>query len=275
MHQPPHGEKMDDFISKAKEVRRNIIRMVTRGKSSHVGTALSAVEILVALYFSALRIDPKNPSDKNRDRFIMSKGHGCSALYAVLAEKGFFPEPLLGKFYLDDGIPGHATLNCLPGIEASTGSLGHGLSLGLGLALAARMDKRSYRTFVLMGDGECDEGSVWEGAMLAGHLKLDNLVAIVDYNKLQSFGYTKEVLDLEPFSKKWESFGWTAIEVDGHDIEALCDAFSKIPFKARKPSVVIAHTIKGEGVSFMENRLEWHYKSPNPEQEKQALEELA
>lgn len=254
--------------STAKEVRRKIIRMVTSGKSSHAGTALSSVEILVALYFSAMKID--GPDDPNRDRFIMSKGHGCSALYAVLAEKQFFPEKELEKFYLDDGIPGHGTLNCLPGVEASTGSLGHGLSLGAGMALAAKMDKLSHRTFVLVGDGECDEGSVWEAAMFAGHMKLDNLVVIVDYNKLQSFGYTKEVLDLEPFVEKWRSFGWEAIEVDGHSIDELSKALEK----RDKPLAIIAHTVKGKGVSFMENKLEWHYKSPTEEQEKQALEEL-
>ena len=258
----------------AKEVRRKIIRMVTTGKSSHAGTALSSVEILVALYFSAMKINPEKPDEENRDRFIMSKGHGCSALYAVLSEKGFFPEAELESFYLDDGIPGHGTLKCLPGVEASTGSLGHGLSLGAGMALAAKMNNLSYRTFVLMGDGECDEGSVWEAAMFAGHMKLDNLVVIVDYNKLQSFGYTKEVLDLEPFIEKWKSFGWGAIEVDGHSVDKLCKALEKIPLERGKPTAIIAHTIKGKGVSFMENKLEWHYKSPTPEQEKQALEEL-
>jgi transketolase len=261
-----------DMRAIAKEARKNIVQMVTTGKSSHVGTALSCVEILVALYFSVMRIDPANPSDPNRDRFILSKGHGCSALYAVLAEKGFFPKARLSRFYLDGGIPGHATLNCLPGVEASTGSLGHGLSLGLGMAMAAKIDERSYRTFVLLGDGECDEGSVWEAAMLAGHMKLDNLVAIVDYNKLQSFGYTKDVIDLEPFAKKWESFGWSAVEVDGHDLVALYKTLSH-PRKG-KPAVIIAHTIKGRGISYMENKLEWHYKSPTTEQEKQALEEL-
>lgn len=263
-----------DMRAAAKEARKSIVRMVSAGRSSHAGTALSSVDILVALYFSAMRIDPAKPDDPDRDRFIMSKGHGCSALYAVLAEKGFFPKERLSQFYLDGGIPGHATLGCLPGVEASTGSLGHGLSLGVGLAMAAKIDKRPYRTFVLMGDGECDEGSVWEAAMLAGHMKLGNLVAIVDYNKLQSFGYTKDVIDLEPFAKKWESFGWSAVEVDGHDLDALCKILAKIPLRKGKPTAIIAHTTKGKGVSYMENRLEWHYKSPSPEQEKQALEEL-
>jgi transketolase len=263
-----------DLQPTAREIRKKIVRMATSGKSSHIGTALSTVEILASLYFKTMRINPLEPQDPSRDRFIMSKGHGCLALYAALAERGFFPADKLSAFYLDGGIPGHATRDCLPGVEASTGSLGHGLPIGVGMALAAKMDSRHYRTFVLLGDGECDEGSVWEAAMLAGHKKLDNLIAIIDYNKLQSFGYTKEVMDLEPLSAKWESFGWAASEVDGHDLEALDGLFGKLPFSPGKPSVVIAHTVKGKGVSFMENRIEWHYKSPNAEQEKMALEEL-
>jgi len=259
----------------AKEIRRRIIRMISASRSSHVGAALSAVDILVALYFSELKVNPKSPHDPERDRFILSKGHGCSALYASLALRGFFNESVLDTYCADDGVlPGHVTLRCVPGIEASTGSLGHGLPIGVGMALAARLDSRAYRTFVVMGDGECDEGSVWEAAMFAGQKGLDNLIAIIDYNKIQAFGRTSDVLDLEPFAKKWESFGWAAIEVDGHSISALCKALGSVPFEKGKPSVVIAHTIKGKGVSFMENRLEWHYKSPKPEEEERALEEL-
>lgn len=258
----------------AKEARRKVVRMATSGKASHSGTALSSVDILVALYFSAMRIDPAKPNGKDRDRFIMSKGHGCSALYAVLAERGFFPESELSKFYKDGGLPGHSSMHCVPGVEASTGSLGHGLPLGVGISLAGKLDRADYRTFVLLGDGECDEGSVWEAAMLAGHKKLDNLVAVVDYNKIQSFGFTKEVIDLEPFANKWRSFGWAVKEVDGHDLDALSSALKTIPFEAGKPSVIIAHTVKGKGVSYMENKLEWHYKNPDAEQEKKALEEL-
>lgn len=258
----------------ANAIRQRIIRAVSKSKSSHVGSALSAVDILTALYFRVMKISPTNVCDRDRDRFIISKGHACSALYATLAEKGFFHYKALEKFYANDGLPGHATLNCLPAVEASTGSLGHGLPIGVGIALGARIDKRNYRTFVLLGDGECDEGSVWEAVLFAGNAELDSLVAIVDYNKLQSFGYTKDVLDLEPFAKKWDSFGWSVVEVDGHDVDKLADILAKVPFTNGKPSVVIAHTVKGKGVSFMEDKLEWHYKSPNPEQEKKALEEL-
>jgi len=260
---------------RAKEIRRKIIRMAAKSRASHIGSALSAVDILVALYFSEMRVNPEEPEHLERDRFILSKGHGCSALYATLAMKGFFKEDILETYCIDSGkLPGHATLHCVHGVEASTGSLGHGLPIGIGMALAARIDGQKYRTFVLMSDGECDEGSVWEAAMFAGHNKLDNLVAIIDYNKLQAFGYTKEVLDLEPLSKKWESFGWAAKEVDGHDIATMCKLFAKVPFENGKPSVVIAHTVKGKGVSFMEGKLEWHYKSLKPEEEKKVLEEL-
>lgn len=264
-----------DLKGRSRNIRRKIINMVSDSNSSHVGAALSAVDILSALYFSALRIDPKSPCEPGRDRFIMSKGHACSALYAALAEAGFMGGDELGKFYTDGGsLPGHATLKCAPGVEASTGSLGHGLSIGAGLALGSSMDGNGGRVFVLLGDGECNEGSVWEAAMFAGSRKLDNLVAIIDYNKLQAFGYTKDVLDLEPLASKWESFGWAAREADGHDPDALAKLFHSVPFEKGRPSLVIAHTVKGKGVSFMENRLEWHYKSPSPEQRMKALEEL-
>ncbi len=259
----------------SREIRKQVVHAVSRSNSSHIGSALSTVDVLVALYFSAMRIYPKDHKHPERDRFLLSKGHGCAALYATLSRAGFFEEEELEKFHVDGGkLPGHSTLHCAPGIEASTGSLGHGLPIGVGMALAARIDKRKYRTFVLMGDGECDEGSVWEAALFAGNAKLDNLIAIIDYNKIQSFGYTKEVLDLEPLKAKWESFGWSAIELDGHDLAALTKTLGSIPFEKGKPSLVIAHTVKGKGVSFMENRLEWHYKSPNEEQKKRALEEL-
>ncbi|MFH1471044.1 MAG: transketolase [Candidatus Micrarchaeota archaeon] len=260
---------------KAVEIRKKIVHMISRSKSSHIGSALSSVDILVALYFSALRVDPKDHRHAERDRFLMSKGHACAALYATLSERGFFEENKLEGFYVDGGdLPGHSTFLCAPGVEASTGSLGHGLSIGVGMALAGKMDKKKYRTFVLLGDGECNEGSVWEAAMFAGNAKLEGLVAIIDYNKIQSFGFTKEVNNLEPLRGKWESFGWAVKEVDGHDLDALCKAFESIPFDKGKPSVVIAHTVKGKGVSFMENKLEWHYKSPDEGQRKKACEEL-
>lgn len=266
------NEKLFDIT---KKVRKNIIKMVSRSKSSHVGSALSIVEILVVMYFKILNIYPKNPQDNDRDRFILGKGHASSALYATLSARGFFPEDFLDKYFIDGGIlPGHLDRNTTLGIEMSSGSLGHGLSVGAGMAIAAKHDNKKNKIYVLMSDGECDEGSVWEAAMLASHLKLDNLVAIVDYNKIQSFGRVKEVLDLEPFSDKWTSFGWGVKEVDGHDISNLTDALESIPIKPGKPGVIIAHTVKGKGVSFMEDKLEWHYKSPTPEQCEAAIKEI-
>ncbi|MBN2122385.1 transketolase [Candidatus Micrarchaeota archaeon] len=262
-----------ELEERAKNVRRRIIEMVSKSKSSHVGAALSIADIVAALYFSALRRTTVQAQE--RDRFILSKGHACAALYAALAEAGCISQEELDGFYIDGGkLPGHATLSCGAGVEASTGSLGHGLPIAAGIALSARIDKKGFRTFALLGDGECDEGSVWEAAMFAGNAKLDNLIAIVDYNKLQAFGYTKEVLDLEPLAKKWEAFGWAAREIDGHDLKALDSALNSVPFEKGKPSVIIAHTTKGKGVSFMEGRIEWHYKSPDPEQRRRALEEL-
>jgi len=260
-----------DLTSKATAIRKRILSMTNASGSSHVGTALSSVDILVTLYFRVLRVDPKNPLKKNRDIFIMSKGHGCTALYATLVERGFAKSEMLDGFAVDNGLLwGHVTYGTMPGIEVSTGSLGHGLSIGLGMALA----DRKRRIFVLLGDGECDEGSVWEAILFAGHCGLDNLIVMVDYNKLQSFGTVKNVLDLEPFSDKWKSAKWAAKEIDGHDICALVNTLSSIPFQKGHPSVLIAHTIKGKGVSFMENSIDWHYKSPNREQLNKAFGEL-
>lgn len=265
---------MKDYGKLAKDIRKKIVEMHARSGSSHIGSSLSTVEILISLYFDVLNIDPKNPSLESRDRFILSKGHACSALYATLAARGFFPEKDLDGYTLNEGkLFGHVTRG-VAGVEASTGSLGHGLPIGTGMALAGKHDKKNFRIFVLLSDGECDEGSVWEAALFAPHHKLDNLIAIVDYNKLQAFGRTNEVINLEPFKEKWESFGWSVKEVNGHDFVELANVFSKIPFEKGKPSVIIAHTIKGKGISFMEDKLEWHYKSPNEEELRKALEEL-
>jgi len=259
----------------SKRVRKQVLAMVHASGASHVGTSLSAVDILVSLYFNVLRIDPANPGDPSRDRLLLSKGHGCAALYAVLAERGFAGKEILEGFSVDGGtLWGHSTWKTMPGIEASTGSLGHGLPIGAGMAIAAKADGRASRVFVILGDGECDEGSVWEAAMLAGHRRLDNLVAIVDYNKIQSLGSVKEVLDLEPFSAKWRAFGWAAKEINGHSHEEIISSLSKVPFEQGKPSVLIAHTVKGKGVSFMENELAWHYKSPDAAQLKSACGEI-
>lgn len=256
-------------------VRKKVVKMHAASGSSHIGSCLSVVDILAALYFHILKINPKNHKDKKRDRLILSKGHAASALYAILSLRGFFPDKILDTYCIDGGkLPGHATINCVPAIEASTGSLGHGLSMGIGMALAAKYDHSHYRIFVILSDGECQEGSVWEAAMFATQHKLDNLIAIIDYNKLQAFGRTKEIVNLEPLSDKWSSFGWVPKEIDGHNLSKIIEAIEKVPFCKDKPSVIIAHTIKGKGVSFMEDKLAWHYKSPSQKELKIALKEL-
>jgi transketolase len=249
--------------------------MVHNANASHIGTCLSMADLLAVLYSSILRLDSARPDWPDRDRFILSKGHGAAIVYAVLAERGFFPLQWLDG-YCQNGSPlaGHITHSGVPGVEASTGSLGHGLSIGCGIALAGKRDQRPYRVFVMLSDGECDEGSTWEAVLFAPHHGLDNLVAIVDYNKIQSFGSVKEVLNLEPLADKWRTFGWSAREIDGHDCSQIEAALGSMPFETNKPSVLIAHTVKGKGVSFMENQLAWHYKAPNREQLAQALAEL-
>jgi transketolase len=248
--------------------------MVARANASHVGTCLSMADLLAALYGQALRVDPARPDWPDRDRFLLSKGHGAAALYAVLAECGFFPAERLADFCRDGSpLTGHANFK-VPGVELSAGSLGHGLPVGCGLALAARRGGRAWRTFVLLGDGELDEGSNWEAALFAGHHQLDNLIALVDYNKIQSFGTVKEVLDLEPLADKWRAFRWAVREIDGHDHTRIADALAAVPFERGRPGVIIAHTVKGKGVSYMQDRLTWHYQAPDPQQLAAALAEL-
>ncbi len=249
------------------ELRRRIVQVLIRGGRGHLGTALSPIEIIRELYDSVLRYDPNNPKWAQRDRFILSKGHGCIALYVLLQEKGFFPEEELWKFCKFDGILGGHPDPKVPGIEVSTGSLGHGLPIGVGMAVNAKYEKASHRVFVLLGDGECDEGSVWEAAMSAAKHKLDNLVVMVDYNKQQSYSSTYEVLDLEPFADKWRSFGFNCREVDGHDVAALQQVLACAPFECAKPSAIICHTVKGKGIAFAENNLKWHHKSSVKESE--------
>jgi transketolase len=248
--------------------------MTHRSLASHIGGCLSIADVLAVLYGRILRVDPNNPEWAGRDRLIFSKGHSTAALYAVLAEKGFFPLSWLDH-YCQDGssLIAHVSHH-VPGVEVSTGSLGHGLPIGCGMALAARRDGAESRTFVILSDGELDEGSNWEAILFAAHHQLDQLSAIVDYNKIQSFGTVKEVMNLDPFAEKWRSFGWGVREVDGHDLAALEDSFRRLPLEPDKPSVLIAHTVKGKGVSFMERQLVWHYKSPSDEQLAQALREL-
>ena len=258
----------------ATKIRAHVLRMTHRAKSSHVGGCFSIAELLAVLYDGVLQLRPTQPDWPDRDRFILSKGHAAAATYATLAERGFFPIEWLNTFYLDGShLPGHITYG-VPGVEASTGSLGHGLSIGSGMALAGIRDSRPYRVFVLLSDGECDEGSTWEAVLFAPHHKLDNLIAIVDYNKIQSFGAVKEVLDLDPLAEKWQAFGWAVREIDGHDFKQVENALLSIPFELGRPSCLIAHTIKGKGVSFMENRLDWHYRHPSDEELHQALAEL-
>lgn len=249
--------------------------MTHRASSSHVGGGLSAADILAVLYGGVLRVDPRNPSSSGRDRLVFSKGHASAALYAALAERGFFPVAELAEFYQDGSrLLGHVTHGSIPGVDCSTGSLGHGLPVACGMALAGRDGSQPFRVFAVLSDGECDEGSTWEAALFAPHHRLDNLTVIVDYNKIQSLGRTTDVLDLEPFEDKWRSFGWSTVSVDGHDLSALTMALSSGPLKPGSPTCVIANTLKGKGVPFMEDLLLWHYRSPNAEELAQALQEL-
>ena len=259
--------------ARARRIREHTLRMVHRANASHIGTGLSMTDILAVLYAGIARVDPRNARDPGRDRVILSKGHGAAAFYAALAEAGFFDPKLLDTF-CQDGSPlaGHVSHH-VPGVDFSTGSLGHGLSLGCGVALGMKRDGRPGRAFVILSDGECDEGSIWEAVLFAPHHHLDNLVAIVDYNKIQSFGTVKEVLDLEPFADKWRAFRWHVLAVDGHDHAALREAFERTPVPG-KPTVIIANTVKGKGVSFMEDDLLWHYRSPSVEQLEKAISEV-
>ncbi len=257
------------------KIRKQVLLMTQRAHSSHIGTNYSMIELLVILYRKILRIDPEQPNWSDRDRFILSKGHGCAAYYAILAEVGFFPPEWLDTFYQNGArLAGHVTHTNVPGVEISTGSLGHGLSIATGMALAAKRDGKSYRVFCLLSDGECDEGSTWEPILFAPQHKLDNLVAIVDYNKIQSLGTVKEVIDLDPFAEKWQAFGWAVREIDGHSLNDIEATLSQVPFEFNKPSCIIAHTVKGKGVSFMENKLLWHYRSPQGKEFEAALAEL-
>lgn len=262
----------------ATTIRRHIITMSARANASHVGSALSPVEIVTALYFHAMRIDPKKPDWEDRDRFILSKGHGGAVLYATLAERGIFPKSLLDTFCLDKSpLPTHPVgvqISGVAGVEVTTGSLGHGLAMSIGVALAGAYDKKSYTTYVMLSDGECDEGSVWESVLYAGAKKIDNLIAFVDYNKIQSFGRTADVLDLEPLADKFRAFRWHTQEIDGHNFSEILHAIAKAKKIKWMPHCIIAHTIKGKGISFMENKLEWHYRSPTGALLEQALREL-
>ena len=266
-------------ISKLKEtaklIRKDIIDMTYRCGEGHIATAFSSTEIITSLYFNVLRLKPKNPDWDDRDRFILSKGHGCYTLYSALARRGFFPlEELdtIGEYGSKFG--GHPDRGLVPGIEVSSGSLGHGLSLGVGMAIAGMVDKRKSKVYVLLGDGECQEGSIWEAALFAPMHQLDNLVVIVDYNRQQAINHLDDVVRLDPFADKWKAFGWETMQVNGHSFEELLKAFDKIPFKAGKPSVIIADTVKGKGVTYMEKNIIWHARAPCDKEYKQAIDEI-
>ncbi len=256
-------------------IRRHTLQMANLGGTSHIGSIFSMADIVSVLYGGILNVQPSNPDWHERDRFLLSKGHAGAGVYAVLAELGFFPVKKL-QTHCQNGsdLSGHVSHKGVPGVEFSTGSLGQGLSIGTGMAYSAKLDKEAQRCFVLMSDGECDEGSVWEAIMFAAHHKLDNLVAIVDYNKLQSLTTVSATLGLEPFALKWRSFGWHVEEVDGHDHEQLHHLLGRVPFATDKPSCIIAHTVKGKGVSFMENSVLWHYRTPKGDEYTAALKEL-
>ena len=259
----------------AKRLRRHIITMTGKAGSGHPGGSLSAVEILTALYFKVLRHNPSDPQWSDRDRFILSKGHAAPLLYGTLAECGYFPVAELPTLrQMDSRLQGHTDRTITPGVEMSAGALGQGLSFGIGTALAGRLDEQNYRVYVLLGDGECDEGQVWEAAMAAAHFKVDNLAAIVDNNGQQIDGWNRDVMNLDPFPTKWQAFGWKVIEVDGHSLSQLTQAFNKAKQVKGQPTVIIAHTIKGKGVSFMENNPDFHGTAPNAIEVELALKEL-
>ncbi|MEW5803611.1 MAG: transketolase [bacterium] len=273
---PPLPEtKVLELKEAARQLRIEVLRMLHRAKSGHTGGSLSIIEILVALYLVKLRHDPQNPRWAERDRFILSKGHGAPALYAILARLGYFDAAeLLNLRKFGGMLQGHPFNLTTPGVEISTGSLGQGLSVANGMALAARLDKSPVRIYALMGDGEIQEGQVWEAAMTAAHYKLDNVCGIIDANKLQIDGCLCQIKNIEPLAGKWESFGWQVFEVDGHDVQDLISAFDHCEQVKGKPSVVIAHTIKGKGVSFMEGKVQYHGVAPTEEELEKALEEL-
>ncbi len=263
-----------DLKEKTREIRRTVLKMLAEAGSGHTGGSLSVVEIIVSLYYYKMKYDPQNPKWDMRDRFVLSKGHACPVLYAVLADRGYFPgEELMTLRKFGTRLQGHPQFG-LPGIEASTGSLGQGLSISIGMALAARMDKRNIRVYCVMGDGELNEGQVWEAAASAYHYKLDNLCGIVDCNKLQIDGCCKEVMDMSPLKDKWAAFGWNTLECDGHNFEELISALDEAEKEKTRPTVILAHTIKGKGVSFIENKVEWHGIAPKKEELERALKEL-
>ncbi len=260
---------------KTTQVRKEILEMIVGAKGTHIASAFSIVDVLVYLYDKILNINPQDPNNPKRDKFVLSKGHGCAALYVILANHGFFPKRIL-ESYCGQGsiLGGHPDSTRIPGVEASTGSLGHGFSVAVGFALANKINKIKSKVYCLVGDGECNEGTIWEASMVAAHHKLDNLVLIVDDNKLMISGFAKDILNPLSFSDKFHAFGWNTTEIDGHNFSDLINVFNKVPIKNSKPTVIIANTVKGKGISYMENKKEWYSMLPNEEQMETALKEL-
>jgi len=260
---------------RAKIIRRYVIKMLAKAGSGHPGGSLSAVDLLVVLFYNKMRHNPQQPKWQDRDRFILSKGHGCPALYAILADMGYFSVDKLETLRQFGSIlQGHPCMKTTPGIEISSGSLGQGLSVGLGIALAAKLDKKDYRTYVMLGDGEIEEGQIWEAAMAASHYKAENLCAILDQNELQIDGFIHDVMSSHPIPAKWRSFGWHVIEINGHNYKAIIDAYNEAEKIKGRPTIIVAKTVKGKGVSFMENQVDWHGKAPTKEEAEKALAEL-
>ncbi len=270
-----NSEKKKMLMLSANNVRKMALTAVYSAKAGHPGGSLSVADILTYLYLEEMNVDPKNPKDENRDRFVLSKGHCTPALYGVLAEKGFFPKEDINTFrQIDSYLQGHPDLKGVPGVDMSTGSLGQGISAACGMAMAAKLDKKDYRVYTVLGDGECEEGQVWEAAMFAAHYNLDNLIAFVDFNGLQIDGKIEDVINPTPFDKKFEAFGWNVLTIDAHDFDEIKKALADAKKVTGKPSVIIAKSVKGKNVSFMENKAEWHGSAPNQEQYEQAIAEL-
>jgi len=266
---------ISDLESTARRIRGELVKISNNCRTPHLGSSLSCVEIIVAAYWKVLKIDPKDSTNPDRDRLVFSKGHAATTLYLALLMRGFFCDETMNSYAMPGGaLPEHPSPDCAPGVEVASGSLGHGLSLGLGMALGAQILGRSYRVYVVMSDGECNEGSVWEAAMLAPAKNLDNLVAIVDFNRWQATGRSEEITSLYPIKEKFEAFGWSAHNVDGHNIGSLIDVMERIPDGTGRPVAIIAHTVKGKGVSFMEDDNNWHYRIPTDDEVKAALQEL-
>lgn len=278
-HAAFHGQPIDTSDPKvlAWLIRRHGLEMTHLSRGSHIGAIFSVAEVMATLYTGVLNVDPQDPKKPDRDRLILSKGHAGASVYAALAERGFFPVEELKTHYANGSrLSGHVSHKGIPGVEFSTGSLGHGLAVGAGMALGAKLNHEAWRTYVVMGDGECDEGSVWEAALQAHQYKLDNLIAVVDHNRMQSLDFCEKTIALEPFADKWRDFGWHVQVVDGHDTDALRTAFdaAKANLGSGRPNVIIAETTKGKGVSFMENDILWHYRTPQGEEYEAALKEL-